>query len=334
LLFRPEEAAAPWLSVGVALVSAEDKAWSEVGHYALQVAMECGSKDAALWLCHIEDRFKSRAAPTKARTILKQLADEGENWIAMTLYIEHLVDRYGKIKLREAYDLAHNLVAVVKPEDTRIENPTPEDIDCYAPPKTLEKVARLLGHREGVQQAVRIHALEYGDPDALEKLSRSHDVKPYSDEWVHLLTLAGERGNTSAADQVGKYYLVLKGWYPPTGRAPTDADDYVGFDWLKVAANGCEPADVAEIYWALAMLCRWNGRFQEGRAYLKDGEEAIMTGVGNDDEKEESIRRMRTCYRDWEDERLFRNRPAVWLENPPMPNRQEVFEALDTSSSP
>ena len=170
--------------------------------------------------------------------------------------------------------------------------------------RSLSKIERFESTQEDFDKAVEIGARQYDDPEAcfahaihLAKVAKdkAHEqndasrkewvkfmTKAAMKDWVELMTKAAManqpksehwgRHPRNAAEELGKYYLELHGFYPPkVGRKSLDdivnPASSMGFDWLNVAIDQyiLEPEYVLRPLRHIATVLRENGFVQQSK---------------------------------------------------------------------
>jgi len=314
-------------TLGIALIRERERAWQDMGTYALECAVEFGDDLAALHLCAIENnslanrRSSFQASPAAKRRV-QDLADEGTHWTAMAIQAGQFKQFANRpTKVNQGFELAKYLVDQTEADPmTRARGP--ESVNCDPPWRLLRDFAKLKGEKSTEIRAVALGATQYNDPEAAEQLAESTEVDLYSGQWVELMTKAAMGGSNTACWNIGKYWLEKKGWYPCTGKVSIDDESSLGFDWLELAAASREPLRAAILYLTIALVCRENNCSELGRGYLESAVDTIETGDGESEKKMAAVQRLKTMINDWWEDIVFEQetaKAAFFLKAPRMP---------------
>jgi len=182
-----------------------------------------------------------------------------------------------------------------------------------------------------MQVATIAGAYKYDDPEACYLLAKSKDIRPYSEDWLELMTkaaMAGQPGydakkppreyQPTAADELGKYYLEKYGWFPCEGKPSDSRHSRIGFDWLELAAHTHpgQPEQMRTAYLKIAVVLRENDRQEEGLEVLKRCRDRMDDIPADEGSKAAAMARLEKFIDSWNGT-LEADVNSVWLFGKP-----------------
>ena len=253
-------------------------------------------------------RGRSKAAFTaseEAWSVVRGAALDGGHWEASYLYADSLLGdpRSTRKDLDTAYRLAQQLVfSDTKPGSATIDGSQRLPEWEYSSWKLLLTAIKKQGTSdpEAFKIAYEIGARQYDDPEACfllaltlakENLHKQNEATPK--DWVELMTKAAMANQPkredwgpfprNAAEELGRYYLKLHGFYPvepgtKTRKDLIDPASSAGFEWLNVAIDQylVESKFVLRPLRAIATVLRENGFPEKGEQALLDTRQRIV----------------------------------------------------------
>lgn len=319
--------------------------FSELGWYLIEIAVETGHPDAAIELAQLEQHSRDKIAPFKAWAVVKSLVEKGEDWRALVLYAARLVQKQTTTADRQlAYSLTQKAFRMTRPSNVLDGDLTDSSLTTWRP---LQKSASdswnrhgLLAARKDLDMAIRAGALDYQDPLACLWLARSPETLKYSKEWLELMTKAAMAGRGSskpestdyqqnAAEELGKYYLELHGWYPCQNGPSSQRGSSVGFDWLHVGAqqHAGKPEHMVYPYLKMASVMKENGYHQEGCKMLEQGRREIKQTWADEKQKESAAAQLQHYIDRWDQPLPADALPSFLLGDPCLHSRGYQNEA-------
>jgi hypothetical protein len=229
----------------------------------------------ALSRYYLSEKFGHHTAPLSARIGVEVLAEQRDDFKAMTYHARNLSLKNQK---KAALPVVMDLCGMTEPEPAA--PVTSRMGKAGGLPLPWKSWVNALGYEAAAapewQLAWKYGAEIWDDPEACAKHARSTSVVLGSEEWLRSATKAAMAGESSFFQDLGKYYLALHGWFPKARRVSTAPDSRIGFAWLEMAAQ-FEPLERAANIWAgMALVLREHGNRSNGMEYLQRGLDEIQ----------------------------------------------------------